>query len=206
MKRRAVFLDRDGTINKDVGYPNSYSAIEIFPYSFEAVRKLNKSGLLVVIITNQSGIGRGLIIEENLEAIHRQMKDAFSRHGALFDGIYYCPHYPFSPSPEYRENCQCRKPLPGMALKAAQDLRIDLKNSYMVGDKVEDVLFGVNIGARPILCLTGFGRESLPKLKEKGVKPAFVAKTLLEAVNWILREEEKINQDDGQDRKEEIQR
>lgn len=191
MKRKAVFLDRDGTINKDVGYPNSYSAIDIFPYSFEAVRKLNQSGLLVVIVTNQSGVGRGLIIEKNLEDIHQKMKEAFSRQDARFDGIYYCPHYLFSPSPEYRKNCQCRKPLPGMALKAARELHIDLKNSYMVGDKVEDILFGVNIGARPILCLTGFGRESLPKLKEKGANPAFVAETLLEAVNWILREEKK---------------
>jgi D-glycero-D-manno-heptose 1,7-bisphosphate phosphatase len=191
MKRKAVFLDRDGTINKDVGYPNSYRAIDIFPYSFEAVRKLNQSGLLAVIITNQSGVGRGLIAEENLEEIHQKMRGAFSRHDARFDGIYYCPHYLFSPSPEYRKKCQCRKPLPGMAFKAAEELHIDLKNSYMVGDKVEDILFGVNIGAKPILCLTGFGRESLPKLKEKGVKPAFVAKTLLEAVNWILREEKK---------------
>ncbi len=206
MKRRAVFLDRDGTINKDVGYPNSYSAIDIFPYSFEAVRKLNQSGLLAVIITNQSGVGRGLIIEKNLEEIHQQMKEAFFRRGARFDGIYYCPHYPFSPSPEYRKNCQCRKPLPGMALKAARELHIDLKNSYMVGDKVEDMLFGVNIGARPILCLTGFGRESLPKLEEKGIKPAFVAKTLLEAVDWIQREEEKINPDDGQNKEQKTRR
>jgi D-glycero-D-manno-heptose 1,7-bisphosphate phosphatase len=191
MKRKAVFLDRDGTINKDVGYPNSYTAIEIFPYSFEAVRKLNQAGLLAVIITNQSGVGRGLIIEENLEEIHQKMREAFSQQGAHFDGIYYCPHYLFSTAPEYRKNCQCRKPLPGMALKAAEELRIDLKNSYMVGDKVEDVLFGVNIGAKPILCLTGFGQEALPKLKEKGIKPAFVAKTLLEAVHWILKEEKK---------------
>lgn len=195
MKRKAVFLDRDGTINKDVGYPNSYSAIRIFPYSYEAVRKLNQSGLLAVVITNQSGIGRGLIREENLEKIHQKMREAFSRHNAHLDGIYYCPHYLFSPSPEYRKNCQCRKPLPGMAFTAARELHINLKDSYMVGDKVEDILFGVNIGAKPILCLTGFGRESLPKLREKGVKPAFVAKTLLEAVNWILREEKKINLD-----------
>ncbi len=191
MKRKAVFLDRDGTINKDVGYPNSYSAIHIFPYSYEAVQKLNQSGLLAVIITNQSGVGRGLIKEENLEEIHQKMREDFSRRNAHFDGIYYCPHYLFSPSPEYRKNCQCRKPLPGMALTAAQELQIDLKYSYMVGDKVEDILFGVNIGARPILCLTGFGRESLLKLKEKGIKPAFVAQTLLEAVNWILKEEKK---------------
>jgi D-glycero-D-manno-heptose 1,7-bisphosphate phosphatase len=195
MKKKAVFLDRDGTINKDVGYPNSYSAIDIFPYSFEAVRKLNQSGLLVVIITNQSGIGRGLIIEENLEEIHQKMREAFSRHDARFDGIYYCPHYLFSPNPEYRDDCQCRKPNPGMAYQAAEELDIDTTQSYMVGDKVEDILFGLNIQAKPILCLTGFGRESLPKLKEKGIKPVYVAQTLLDAVNWILRQEKKEDPD-----------
>ncbi len=189
MKRKAVFLDRDGTINKDVGYPNSFNVIEIYPYSIEAVRKLNESGLLAVIVTNQSGIGRGLIVEKNLHDIHQKMSDLFARQKARFDGIYYCPHYLFSPDPEYRDECQCRKPNPGMGLKAAEDLNIDLKNSYMVGDKVEDVQFGLNIEAKPILCLTGFGQESLPKLKEKGITPAYVAKTLLDAVNWILKEE-----------------
>jgi D-glycero-D-manno-heptose 1,7-bisphosphate phosphatase len=189
MKRKAVFLDRDGTINKDVGYPNSFNVIEIYPYSIEAVKKLNESGLLAVIVTNQSGIGRGLIVEKNLHDIHQKMSDAFARHKAHFDGIYYCPHYLFSPDPEYRDECQCRKPNPGMGLKAAEDLNIDLKNSYMVGDKVEDVQFGLNIEAKPILCLTGFGRESLPKLEEKGITPPYVAETLLDAVNWILQEE-----------------
>lgn len=191
MKQKAVFLDRDGTINKDVGYPNSFSVIEVYPYSIEAVRKLNESGFLVVIVTNQSGIGRGLIVEKNLNDIHQKMSALFARQKAHFDGIYYCPHYLFSPDPNYRDECQCRKPNPGMGLKAAEDLSIDLKNSYMVGDKVEDILFGLNIEAKPILCLTGFGQESLPKLKEKGIAPAYVAKTLLDAVSWILQEEKK---------------
>jgi D-glycero-D-manno-heptose 1,7-bisphosphate phosphatase len=191
MKQKAVFLDRDGTINKDVGYPNSFNVIEVYPYSIEAVRKLNESGFLAVIVTNQSGIGRGLIVEKNLHDIHQKMRNLFARQKAYFDGIYYCPHYLFSPDPDYRDDCQCRKPNPGMGLKAAEDLNIDLKHSYMVGDKVEDVLFGLNIEAKPILCLTGFGRESLPKLKEKGITPAYVAETLLDAVNWILQEEKK---------------
>jgi len=195
MKKKAVFLDRDGTINKDVGYPGSYRAIEIYPYSFEAVRKLNEAGFLTVIVTNQSGIGRGLILEKNLQNIHEKMKASFAQHNAYFDGIYYCPHYLFSPNPEYRDDCHCRKPNPGMANQAAEDLDIDTAQSYMVGDKVEDILFGLNIQAKPILCLTGFGQESLPKLKEKGIKPVYVAQTLLDAVKWILRQEKKEDPD-----------
>lgn len=193
MKKRAVFLDRDGTINRDVGYPNSYQLIDIFPYSFEAVRKINESQLLAVIISNQSGVGRGFIDEQNLQDIHRKMKAAFAQYGARFDGIYYCPHYLLSTVPKYRKDCTCRKPLPGMAFQAAADLNIDLKNSYMVGDKVEDILFGLNIKAQSILVLTGFGLESLSRLKKKAIRPAYVAPNLLEAVDWILEKENQKN-------------
>lgn len=189
MKKRAIFLDRDGTINRDVGYPDSYDMIEIYPYSFEAVRKINAAGFLAVIVTNQSGIGRGLIRENNLLDIHRKMGIAFANRKARFDGIYYCPHYTESDFPEYRKDCSCRKPNPGMAQKAVRDLDIDTARSYMIGDKVEDILFGMNIGATPILLLTGYGQKSLPALREKGIQPARVAETLLDAVDWILERE-----------------
>lgn len=189
MKKKAVFLDRDGTINKDVGYPNSFNVIEIYPSSYEAVRKINERGLLAVITTNQSGVGRGLIVEKNLHAIHQKFKEFFTKNNAHFDAIYYCPHFISSSNPHYRKDCQCRKPYPGMALKAAEELNIDLENSYMVGDKVEDILFGLNIHARPILVLTGFGQESLLKLKKRGINPAYIAADLLDAVNWILQRE-----------------
>jgi D-glycero-D-manno-heptose 1,7-bisphosphate phosphatase len=191
MKKKAVFLDRDGTINKDVGYPDSFSVIEIYPYSFEAIRKINEIGLLAVIITNQSGVGRGLIVEKNLHDIHRKLRDSFAERNVHFDGIYYCPHYLLSSTPQYRKDCHCRKPNPGMALQAAEDLKIDMKNSYMIGDKVEDILFGLNIQAKSILVLTGYGQESLPKLKKRGIKPAYVAQNLLDAVSWIVEEEKK---------------
>lgn len=189
MKKRAVFLDRDGTINRDVGFPNSFKLIDIYPYSFDAVRKINEAGLLAVITTNQSGIGRGLIEEEDLHDIHQQIKDSFLRQNAYFDGIYYCPHYVASANPKYRKDCSCRKPNPGMAKQAASDLNIDTTHSYMVGDKVEDILFGLNIKAKPILVLTGFGQESLPKLRQRSPGPAFVASDLFDAVNWIIKQE-----------------
>lgn len=191
MKKKAVFLDRDGNINVDVGYPNSVDQIDIYPYSYEAVHKINQAGLLAVIITNQSGVGRGLIQEKDLDVIHNHMRRAFARHDAYFDGVYYCPHYPESDLPEYKKECSCRKPFPGMGYQAAADLSIDTSRSYMVGDKVEDILFGQNIQAQSILVLTGYGKRSLPALQAQNIKPAFVAKDLLEAVNWILTIEEK---------------
>ena len=187
LKKSAVFLDRDGTINKDVGYPNSYGMIEIFSFSFEAVKRINSAGLLAVIVTNQSGVGRGFIEEKNLHDLHRKLVLDFARKNAHFDGIYYCPHYVQSESQEYRKDCACRKPNIGMAQQAAQDLDIDTSNSFMIGDKVEDILFGINIKAAPILVLTGFGPKSLPELRAKGIKPAYVAQDLRDAVDWIIR-------------------
>lgn len=193
MKNRAVFLDRDGNINKDVGYPNSSDLIEIYPYSYEAVRKINQAELLAVIATNQSGIGRGLIEEAELLNIHQKMKEDLACRNAYIDGIYYCPHFLSSKISEYNKDCSCRKPFPGMALQAAAELDIDLSRSYMVGDKVEDILFGVNIKAKPILVLTGYGEKSLYSLEEQGIVPAYVAKNLLAAVEWILKNEKDKN-------------
>jgi D-glycero-D-manno-heptose 1,7-bisphosphate phosphatase len=187
MTKRAVFLDRDGTINVDVGYPRSYDQIEIYPYSYDAVGKIQAAGFLAVITTNQSGIGRGLLTEDELREIHRKMAAAFASRGIRLDGIYYCPHYDRSDIPAFRQNCACRKPGTGMALRAAEDLGIDLSRSYVIGDKVEDVLFGLNIGAKPVLVRTGFGRAAEQSLREKGFRPAAVAENLLEAVDWILQ-------------------
>lgn len=189
MKKKAIFLDRDGTLNKDVGYPNSFDAIEVYEYSFEAVRRINQSGLLAVVVTNQSGIGRGLIEERRVGEIHMKMRDLFDKNNARLDAFYYCPHYINSQDHRYRIDCACRKPNPGMALKASEDLNIQLKGSYMVGDKMEDIEFGLNFDAIPVLLLTGHGQKALRKLEEKGLKPAYVAKNLLEAVDWILKNE-----------------
>ena len=189
MKRKAVFIDRDGTINKDVGYPDSYSKIDIYPFSFLALKKIKQAELLAVIITNQSGVGRGLIKEKNLKNIHTKMNEAFERQNLSFDGIYYCPHYALSKIAKYRKECSCRKPNPGMGERAAKDLQIDTSMSYMIGDKVEDLLFGININASPILVLTGYGLESQKKLKDKGIEPAYIAKNILAAVEWIIKQE-----------------
>lgn len=189
MKKKAVFLDRDGTLNVDDGYPASFSQIVIYPASYEAVRKLNAAGLLTIVITNQSGIGRGLLTENDLAALHTQISASFADQGARLDAFYYCPHYERSGIPHYRLDCTCRKPNAGLALRAAADFGIDLERSYMVGDKVEDILFGLTIKATSILVRTGFGEESLPRLRARGAQPAFVAEDILEAADWILGRE-----------------
>lgn len=189
MKRRAVFLDRDGTINEDVGYPGRYDQVRVYPYSFEAVRKLNDAGLVVVVITNQSGVGRGFFTEDALHIVHDRMREDFQAAGARIDAIYYCPHFAGSSSPFYDIDCACRKPFPGMAIRAREELGLDLEGSYMVGDKVEDVRFGLNAGTRPILVLTGYGEASRDALRREGIEPAYVARDLGQAVDWILERE-----------------
>jgi D-glycero-D-manno-heptose 1,7-bisphosphate phosphatase len=186
MKNRAVFLDRDGTINKEAGYPADYGRISIYPASFNAVRLLNRAGLLAIVITNQSGVGRGLFSEDAVAEIHNHMKDAFAARNARLDAIYYCPHYEDAEIPDYRKRCDCRKPAAGLARRAASDFCINLSLSYTVGDKVEDVVFGMNIGATPVLVLTGLGRESLGRLRDQHIEPAFVAADILAAAEWIL--------------------
>ena len=186
---RAVFLDRDGTLNVDVGYPTRYDQIDIYPQSFEAVRKFNREGLLAVILTNQSGVGRGFLTEEDLQDIHARLSADFSRRDARIDAIYYCPHYALSADRRYRIECDCRKPKPGLARRAAADLGIDLGSSHMIGDKTEDILLAKNIGATSVLVLTGSGRESLSQLREQKINPSHIASDILEAADWILDEE-----------------
>ena len=186
MKRPAVFLDRDGTLIDDIGYPSRFDQILIFPGSFEAVRRLNDAGFPVVVVTNQSGVGRGYFSEEQLAEIHFRLAGAFAAEGARLDAFYACPHYNLSPDPRYRKACSCRKPLPGLGQKAAAELDLDLSRSYMIGDKEDDVKFGRAIGAAPVLVLTGYGRETRDKLEGTPGRPEAVAADIGRAVDWIL--------------------
>ncbi len=189
--RRAVFLDRDGTLNEDVGYPRTYDQIHLFPSSFEAVRMINGLGLLALVVTNQSGVARGFLTEADLALLHKRLVEAFLARGARLDGIYYCPHFRSSAVPEYAIDCACRKPRPDMALRAKADFGLDLKGSYMIGDKVEDMEFGLNIGASPILVMTGYGEVSLETLRERGIRPAHIARDVLGAAAWIAGREKR---------------
>jgi D-glycero-D-manno-heptose 1,7-bisphosphate phosphatase len=188
---RAIFLDRDGTLSRDVGYPADWSQLHIYPFAFEAVRRLRQAGLAPVVITDQSGVGRGFFSEDGLRVLHQEFSAAFEKQGAPIDGIYYCPHYSPGAGEGGRGGCACAKPNPGLGLRAAAELGLELPGSYMVGDKPCDILFGLGIGAVPVLVLTGYGRLSLADLRRRGIRPGHVAEDLAAAADWIVSREER---------------
>ena len=145
-KNIAVFLDRDGTINEEVGYLDSLDKLKIIPGAYEAIRLINESGMKAVVISNQAGVARGLFTEEFVKITHEHLQTALRQKGAYIDNFYYCPHHPTEGIEPYRQVCNCRKPAPGMLLQAAQDLNIDLTRSYLVGDRFSDMEAGKKIG------------------------------------------------------------
>ncbi|MGH7274306.1 MAG: D-glycero-beta-D-manno-heptose 1,7-bisphosphate 7-phosphatase, partial [Nitrospiria bacterium] len=178
----AVFLDRDGTINEDVGYLDSTARLKLLPGAAEAIRQINQGQLKAVVLTNQSGVARGYYPEERLKEIHEHLETILAEHGARLDGIYYCIHHP-------DEGCLCRKPSVGMLEAASRELSIDLSRSYVVGDKVSDIELAHNAGAKGILVLTGHGINDLAGLDPS--LPNFVAKDLSEAIRWIIEDVKK---------------
>jgi D-glycero-D-manno-heptose 1,7-bisphosphate phosphatase len=184
--RKAVFIDRDGTLNEDIGYVSRPEEMALYPWSAEAVRLINQSGLLAVVITNQSGIARGMYTEEILAEIHSRMIRELALQGARVDAVYYCPHHPEIGSRRYRLECECRKPQPGLLNAAARDHDIDLARSFVIGDKASDIKLAERTGARAALVLTGFGRETLAHPERWPCTPDVVAENVLEAVRRIL--------------------
>ena len=182
----AVFLDRDGTLNEDPGFISRPDELILFPGVVEAVRSLQESGYLVVVVTNQSGIARGYFTEGDLKAVHRKLRDEIVAGGGSLDGIYHCPHHPIAGEGVLTRSCSCRKPAPGMIYEASKDLKIDLKRSFMVGDKLEDLEAGRCAGCRTVLVRTGLGEEALKEVNRKGgPQPDKVVMTLQNAVRWI---------------------
>lgn len=165
-KRRAVFLDRDGTINVEKEYLHLAGDFEFIPGAPEAIRLLHDAGFAVIVVTNQSGVARGYYDEAAVCSLHRHMDDELARFGARVDAYYFCPHHPEHGIGEYRKVCGCRKPLPGMLLQAAAELGLDLSGSFVIGDKLADVEAGLKAGCRPLLVQTGYGREATPSLPE----------------------------------------
>ena len=152
MRDRAVFLDRDGTLIVEKHYLSDPDDIELLPGTVEALKLLKSAGLMLIIVTNQSAIGRGFIREQRLAEIHARFSDLLAEQGVSVDEIYYCPHVP-------DENCECRKPKTGMGDRARQERSIDLTKSYVVGDNLGDIGLGHNIGATSILVRTGYGSK-----------------------------------------------
>ena len=189
-KKIAVFLDRDGTVSEEVSYISDPNMLRLIPRAAEAIRLINESGLMAVVVTNQSGIARGYFTEPVLKEIHIKMELLLKAEGSRIDKIYYCPHHPEVGLPEYVLDCECRKPRTGMIDAAAKDLNIDVGGSYVVGDKIIDIELAHKAGARGILVMTGYGREELKSLtNERKVWPDHIADDLYDAVKWILRQE-----------------
>jgi D-glycero-D-manno-heptose 1,7-bisphosphate phosphatase len=187
MKRPAIFLDRDGTLSEEVGYVNHVSRYRLLPHSLEAIRAINRAGWLAVVTTNQAGVARGYFSEEVLHEVHAELRRLTEEAGVRLDGIYYCPHHPREGEPPWRADCDCRKPRPGMILRATRELEIDLKRSYVVGDGVVDIEAGAAAGIPGVLVLTGYGRGLLEHQKERfRTPPVHTAENVLDAVRWIL--------------------
>ena len=185
--RRAVFIDRDGTISEEVGYVNHVSRYRVFPFAAEAVRALNDAGWLAVLVTNQAGVARGYFKEELIGQVHGLLAAELERGGARLDAVYYCPHHPTVGEPPYRFDCDCRKPKPGLILRAAEELGLDPARCWMVGDRHSDVELARNAGVRSAFVLTGYGRGELEHQSHAWRhRPDLVAENLLEAVREIV--------------------
>jgi D-glycero-D-manno-heptose 1,7-bisphosphate phosphatase len=181
----AVFLDRDGTMIEDVGYLDSLSRVAFFPWTIDAIRALNHAGLPVVVVTNQSGVARGLFTESFVEETHRFIDVQLAAGGARVDAYYYCPHHDSGAVPAYTRACDCRKPGRAMVDAAARDLGLDPARSFVVGDKWLDVHLGRAVGARTILVRTGMGAGE-ERHPPGGASADAVVDNLVAASSWIL--------------------
>lgn len=188
-KNKAVFLDRDGTVNEEVQYLSDLTKFKLLPKVARAIKLLNNRGFKVIVITNQAGVARGYFGEDKVGEIHQEMKRQLREKGAYLDGVYYCPHHPTEGMGKYKKNCRFRKPNPGMLEKAAKDFDLDLNKSYVIGDQLTDIKLGNNAGCETILLLTGYGKESYRKKGNSEVKVSFVADDLERAALWILEKE-----------------
>ena len=179
--KKAVFLDRDGTIIQEKDNLKNVRQLKLLPGAAQAIKTLNKTGFLVIIITNQPVVARGWITENHLKKIHDILLERLQKSGASVDGVYYCPHHPEANLKKYRKKCNCRKPNIGLIKKAARKFSVSLKGSFIVGDSTRDILAGNRAGLKAILVKTGYaGKDGKYK-----AKPDFIVKNLKEAVKII---------------------
>jgi len=190
---KAVFLDRDGTINREVNYLHRVEDLELLPGVAEAIRTLNELDFLVFIITNQSGIARGYFTYKELNGINTELLKLLNKKGAGINSFYHCPHHPHGKVAEFAVDCKCRKPAAGLFLLASDEFEIDFERSFAIGDRIRDIEPAIKLGSKGILVKTGYGKEELKSSEKWSVKPAFIAGDLPEAVNWILNSMEKKN-------------
>ena len=181
LPRRAVFLDRDGTISEEMGYVNHIDRFRIFPYAAEAIRRLNRAEIPVIVVTNQSGIARNIFPESLVHEVHQKMIAELAAGGARIDAIYFCPH-------KSEDACECRKPHPGLLERAAREHALDLTASWVVGDRYADLEMGHAAGTRGILVMTGYGRGEYEYYRSTWPRqPDALAENLTDAVRNILK-------------------
>lgn len=178
---KAIFTDRDDTINRDVHYCSRPEDFELLPTAGVGIRLLNQAGFKVVVVTNQSGIARGYFTEEVLERIHQKMIDELAKYGAHVDAIYYCPHHP-------DEGCECRKPKPKLAYQAIKQLHIDPRQSFTIGDRLMDVELAGAIGCKSVMIPSEPGKE---ELKNSSIFPDYIASDFESGAKWIIERQAK---------------
>ncbi len=184
-----MFIDRDGTISEEVGYVNHPSRFRLYPYAADAIKVLNKSGWLAIVITNQAGVARGYFSEDVIVSVHDQLERDLQNASAQLDAIYYCAHHPTVGEPPYRFDCDCRKPKTGLIDRAGKDFEIDLAASWMAGDRYSDVELARNAGLHSAFVLSGYGRGEWEFQRQSWKhQPDLVCENLLEAVNRIVGE------------------
>jgi histidinol-phosphate phosphatase family protein len=179
----AVFLDRDGTINEEVDYLDDPDRLYLIPGAAEAIRLLNEAGIRVIVVSNQSGVGRGYFSAATVETIHQRLAMQLAEHNARYDAIYFCPHHP-------TQGCECRKPKSGMLLQAAREHGIDTQRAFMVGDKISDLCAGRRVGCRTVLVLTGYGEQARKLCNNSDFKPDYISPNLYDTVQHVLTEED----------------
>ncbi len=183
----AVFMDRDGTVSKEIGYVNHPGRYHLIPGTSMAIKKLNELGIKAILATNQAGVARGYFAEEMIDRVHNKLERLLAADDAQLDAIYYCHHHPDVGEGKFKKDCNCRKPKPGMLLQAKEDFDLDLSKSYMIGDKISDVELAHKVAAKGVLVLTGYGRGSYEHDQDQWeVEPDYVAEDLFDAVEWII--------------------
>ena len=183
---RAVFLDRDGTIIEEVGYLDRPERVEFFPWTIDAIRVLNRAGLAVVLVSNQSGIARGFFTDAVVEKVHERMAEMLAAGGARIDAYYYCPHHPEGSVPGLAKVCECRKPARGLVDRAVTEFGVDPAQSFVVGDRWLDIGLARTVGAKGSLVRTGYGEREEGKTPN-GMKADAIVDNLIAASSWILK-------------------
>ena len=185
--RPVVFLDRDGTLNKEAGYLKSLEDLVLIDGAALAVKRLNQAGVAAILVTNQSGAARKFYSQSHIEDLHKRLQVLLAEEGAFLDAIYYCPHLAVGTDSPLSRTCDCRKPATGMIDMAYEEYPdLDSRQSFMIGDKVTDIELAVNCKANSILVKTGYGETTVTELQEKNIQPDFIAENISQAVDWVL--------------------